>query len=112
MLRYSTALVFSIVSALAIGTDSQAGERVKPRQADPAYLATIADDNPFPLPRGLAPWERSVQPFEIRGATAPPEGYVRAQAEYEYNRGLFIRWGSFNSLLTSMVVPLTTATKP
>lgn len=112
MLRYSTALVFSVMSALAIGADSQAGEHVKPRQADPAYLATIVDDNPFPLPRGLAPWERSIRSYEIRGATAPPEGYVRAQAEYEYNRGLFIRWGSFNSLLTLMVVPLTTADEP
>ena len=112
MPRHRTVLMFAVVAALAIPASADAGERIKPRQADPAYLATIVDDNPNPLPRGLAPWERAIQPFEIRGATAPPEGYVRAQAEYEYNQGMFIRWGSFNALHTSMVVPLTTAAEP
>lgn len=115
MHRRHTALVLSVLSvlsALAVSVDADASERVKPRQADPAYLATIVDDNPNPLPRGLTAWERSVLEYNISGATAPPTGYVRAQSEYEFNRGIFIRWGSFNSILTSMVVPLTTASKP
>ncbi|MFB9068133.1 agmatine deiminase family protein [Pseudofulvimonas gallinarii] len=108
MLRHSITLL--VLASLA--TAGHAAEGVKPRQADPAYLATIVDDEPNPLPRHRAPWERAVEPWEIRGATAPPEGYVRAQAEYEYNQGIFIRWGSFNALHTSMVVPITTAEKP
>lgn len=86
--------------------------RQPPRQADPAYLATIVDDEPNPLPRGLAPWERRVVPDFARLGSTPPDGPVRAQAEYELSRGIFIRWGSWNALHTSMVVPLTTATPP
>lgn len=102
----------TLIVLLAFGLTSTAEARKPPHRADPAYLATIVDDEPNPLPRGLAPRERPIQPHEIRGATAPPEGEVRAPAEYEYNRGIFIRWGAFNALLTSMVVPLTTATPP
>lgn len=86
--------------------------RQPPRQADLAFLATIVDDEPNPLPRGLAPWEKPVVALAPRGGSAPPEGEVRAQAEYEYNRGIFIRWGAYNSLHASMVVPLTTASPP
>jgi agmatine deiminase len=86
--------------------------RTPPRQADPAYLATIVDDDPFPLPRGLAPWERRVVPDFARLGTLPPAGEVRAQAEYEPMRGIFIRWGQYNSLHTAMAVPLTTASPP
>ncbi len=89
-----------------------ADARQAPRQADPAYLATIVDDEPNPLPRGLAPWEPQVGLDWLRGATAPPSGQVRAPAEYEPTQGIFIRWGSYNALHTSMVVPLTTATPP
>ena len=76
-----------------------------------AYLATIHDDGPSPLPRGLAPGERVPAWSGPRGAV-PPGGHVRAIAEYEGNAGIMIRWGSFNALHTSMVVPLTTATPP
>lgn len=75
------------------------------------YLDSIVDDNPNPLPRGLAPgekvplfdWERFLQ-------RTPPSGSVATPAEYEPNDGLFISWGSFNSLLTEMTVAITTGT--
>lgn len=110
MLHHS--ILVLLLAALGLSVPAQAGERIRPRQADPAYLATIKDDFPNPLPKGLAPWERPIRSWQIRGATPPPKGRVRAPAEYEYNQGIFIRWGSFNSLLTSMVVPLTTAARP
>lgn len=75
-----------------------------------AYLATIRDEGPPPLPRGLAPGERV--PGQAPSGEAPPGGHVRAIAEYEANAGIMIRWGSFNALHTSMVVPLTTAEPP
>ncbi|HET6545878.1 MAG TPA: agmatine deiminase family protein [Rhodanobacteraceae bacterium] len=86
--------------------------RTAPREADPAYLATIRDDGPPPLPRGLAPfervpiWQRPAIPAEA------PGGHVRAEAEYEPDQGILIRWGSYNSLQTSMVVPITTGDPP
>lgn len=78
--------------------------------ADPAYLATIQDDNPNPLPRGfsieeLRNYTPPVLPDQI---SAPPSGMVRAQAEYEDNQGLMVRWGSFNALLTEMAVAIST----
>ena len=113
MPRHRTVLMFAVVAALAIPAGVDAGERIKPRQADPAYLATIVDDEPNPLPKSASLWElRNNAPYPAPVATPPPDGHVRTQAEYEYNRGLFIRWGSFNALHTSMVVPLTTAAKP
>ena len=83
----------------------------RPRLADPAYLATIRDDDPAPLPRNLTAHELSLPPL-VRAdqARAAPPGAVRAQAEYEGNEGILIRWGSYNALQAEMVVPLTTAT--
>ena len=83
------------------------------RRADPAYLATIRDDDPVRLPRNLAPAEIHLPalPLPERPQVAPT-GPVRAQAEYEANAGILIRWGSYNALQTEMVVPLTTATPP
>ncbi len=104
---------FVCATALLSGCLVSSGEaRTPPRQADPAYLATIVDDEPHPLPRGLAPWERRVVPDFGRLGSPPPTGNVRAQAEYEPMRGIFIRWGQYNALHTSMVVPLTTASTP
>lgn len=81
--------------------------------ADPSYLATIQDDDPIRLPRNLAPQEINLapnalpdQPFDA------PTGPVRAEAEYEANQGILIRWGSYSALQTEMVIPLTTATPP
>ncbi|HET6546698.1 MAG TPA: agmatine deiminase family protein, partial [Rhodanobacteraceae bacterium] len=86
--------------------------RTRPLEADPVYLATIRDDGPPPLPRGLAPfeqvpvWQRPAIPAEA------PGGHVRAEAEYEPDQGILIRWGSYNALQTSMVVPITTGDPP
>lgn len=101
----------ALAAATLLSFSAAAESRKPPRQADPAYLATIVDDEPNPLPRGLASWERPVIALP-RGGSLPPEGEVRAPAEYEYNRGLFIRWGAYNALHASMVVPLTTAATP
>ncbi len=87
---------------------------VAPRQADPAYLATLVPDNPNPLPRGfsaeeLVNFSRDWTPAE---PTLPPTGSVRAQAEYEPTDGILVRWGSFPDVITAMTVPLTTAAQP
>jgi len=86
------------------------------RRADPAYLATIADDEADPLPRVRAAHEPAshrspAPPWSTTMAAAPP-GPVRAQTEYEANHGLMIRWGAFNALHTAMIVPITTADPP
>jgi hypothetical protein len=80
------------------------------KRVDPAYLATIRDDNPNPLPRGFSAQELldPVAPRIPDHVLAPPPGTARAQAEYEGNQGLMVRWGSFNSLLTEMTVAITT----
>lgn len=76
--------------------------------ADPAYLATIQDDEPT-LPRGFTPEERARWrlPDLSRLPLAPPPGMVDTPAEYERNAGLLIRWGSQNALLTEMAVAMT-----
>ncbi len=76
---------------------------------DPAYLATIKDDYVTP-PRGMTAQERATwrAPDLSRMPLAPPTGAVRAQAEYENNDGLLVRWGSQNTLLTQMAVAATT----
>src|SRR5690606_30056050 len=69
----------------------------QPTVVPDAYLATIVDDAPPPLPRGLAPGERVPSSRGLRGAV-PPGGPLRAIAEYEGNAGIMIRWGNFNAL--------------
>jgi agmatine/peptidylarginine deiminase len=81
------------------------------RVADPDYLATIRDDAPPPLPRGLAPFER-VPTWQGPSGMRPPGGHLRASAEYEANHGILIRWGNYNALHASMVVPITTSAPP
>lgn len=78
------------------------------RLADPAYLATIRDDEAT-LPRGFAPEERVRWrlPDLSQMPLAPPGGSVDTPAEYERNAGLLIRWGSQNALLTEMAVAMT-----
>lgn len=92
--------------ALALAGAASAGEPL--RLADPAYLATIRDDEPT-LPRGFTAQEsaRWSLPDLSRLPLAPPGGSVDAPAEYEHNDGLFIRWGSQNALLTEMAVAMT-----
>lgn len=83
------------------------------KHADPAYLATIQDDDPIRLPRNLAPQEINLPPNVLPDQPfAAPLGPVRAEAEYEANQGILLRWGSYNALQTEMIVPLTTATPP
>lgn len=109
---------FSIILVLCSGLANAASPadkpHVAPKQADPAYLATLVDDNPNPLPRGFSAEEQANFvpawiPAQIR---SPPTASVRAQAEYEPTDGILVRWGSFTSVITAMAVPLTTAAHP
>jgi len=73
-------------------------------------LATIVDDDPNPLPRGMTEAERALPLPAPAPLTelAPPTGAVWTPPEYAHNQGLLIRWGSFNSTLTEMAVGITT----
>lgn len=103
-----TVLVFLAWAMALPGVVSGAERRV----VDPDVLATIRDDEANPLPRGLAPHERALAPLPVwpMANRVPPPGPVRAQAEYEENDGLLIRWGALNSVLTEIVVAVTTLT--
>jgi agmatine/peptidylarginine deiminase len=76
------------------------------RVPPPEVLATIADDDPVRRPRGFDAGERPVAPPPF--LLAPPTGAARTQPEYARNRGLMIRWGSFNAELTAIAVAVTT----
>ncbi len=93
--------------AVAMATASRAATEAP--LVDPGYLATIKDDY-ITLPRGMTPYERASwrAPDLSRLPYAPPANPVRAQAEYEANDGLLVRWGSQNALLTQMAVAATT----
>jgi agmatine/peptidylarginine deiminase len=107
-------LVLLLFLAASPAVDAADGSRAaaERRVVDPAFLATIVDDEANPLPRGLTPderarWSPSAPALLER---TPPPGPVRAQAEYEENDGLLIRWGTQNALLTEMTVAVTTLT--
>ena len=71
------------------------------------FLSTIVDDDPAPLPRSLAVEEIGLPlPLPV-GGEAPPTGLVFTPPEYARNRGILIRWGSFNAILTAMTVAIT-----
>lgn len=89
---------------VVLGAPAFAGPPV--RLPDPALLATISDDDPVRLPRGFDAGERPVAPPPF--LLAPPDGAVHTQPEYARNRGLLIRWGSFNQELTAIAVAVTT----
>jgi agmatine/peptidylarginine deiminase len=93
---------------LALASASAGAAEPALRTVDPAYLATIVDDEPA-LPRGWARGERErwSQPV-LRLPLAPPIGPVATPAETARNSGLLIRWGSLNSVLTEMAVAITT----
>ncbi len=75
------------------------------------YLDSIVDDDPNPLPRGLAPGETvPVLDWSKFLSREAPSGTVRTPAEYEWNDGMLIRWGSFEPLLIQMTVAVTTGT--
>jgi agmatine deiminase len=89
-----------------------ASAQAEHRVVAPEILAMIRDDDAVTLPRSLTPAERAlwrIPTFAMvpKAAPAPP---VRAQAEYEENDGILIRWGSQNALLTEMTVAVTTLT--
>ena len=85
-----------------------------PRLADPAVLERLRRNdlrNPG-LPRHLTTWERRQQvttPFRLPAPEDIPDyRFLRPQAEYERNDAILMRWGTFNAVLTSMIVPITT----
>ncbi|UXI67323.1 agmatine deiminase family protein [Tahibacter amnicola] len=96
--------------SLALSLNAASAGATVPKAVPPEVLATIQDDNPYPLPRGLSADE--LRDFVLPDAShipfAPPGGPVRAQAEYEANSGILVRWGSFNALITQMAVAITT----
>lgn len=79
-------------------------------QVPDELLASIQDDDPEPLPRGLAPGETVPEMESHHAPLTPPTGAIHTPAEYDRNRGLLMRWGSFNSVLTAMIVAVTTGT--
>lgn len=92
--------IFVLATVLLLAVDPAMAAT---RRADPDYLATIRDDDPNPLPRNLAPHEIGVPlPQRPNQPSAPPSGPVRAQAEYEANQGILIRWGSYNASACTM----------
>jgi agmatine/peptidylarginine deiminase len=96
--------------AVLLLASTGAAASAAPRTVPPEVLAMIVDDVAYPLPRGLSADE--VRGFRLPDASvvpfAPPAGPVRAQAEYEDNSGILVRWGSFNALLAQMTVAITT----
>ncbi len=104
-----TKRLIPLLYVLVITTWCPADEaRIVPQE----ILDRIVDDDPNPLPRYLTPAEKNL-PLPtltledlLRGT--PPTGLVDTPSEYEHNDGMLIRWGSYNSLLTAMTVPITT----
>jgi agmatine deiminase len=84
------------------------------RLADPAVIARLeAEDARNPgRPRHMTPEERRQwrQPEFMRPSLEdiPDYHFLRPQAEYEPNDAILMRWGQFNAVLTSMIVPITT----
>jgi len=107
----SRSLIVLLILSVLTPCQLQASKIRPARRVSKEFLESIVDDNPNPLPRDLAPGEVFIpltrDPREILN---PPEGEIHTPAEYEENEGLLISWGSFNSLLTSMVVAVTTGT--
>ncbi|TDR45790.1 agmatine/peptidylarginine deiminase [Tahibacter aquaticus] len=95
---------------LVLAWAAAAAQAQVPKTVAPEVLALIQDDEPYPLPRNLSAEERARwQPPDLsRAPQAPPAGPVRAQAEYEDNSGILVRWGTQNALLTQMAVAITT----
>lgn len=107
MRRASWAVVLALlVVAGAAGSAHAQQARQVPRE----FLATIVDENPNPLPRGLSEAERGLPLPEFDPWTefTPPTGAVSTPPEYAVNEGLLISWGSFNAILTELAVGITT----
>ena len=77
--------ILAILLLLALSTQALAAIK----RADPAYLATIEDDDPLRLPRNLAPQEINLPPNRVPDQPfAAPTGPVRAQAEPDCSTAL------------------------
>ena len=103
--------VWLILAALSCGSPLPLAALPNAALVDPAYLAQIEDDGVGPpLPRGFGAGERArwQLPATFKGMPSPPMGQVHTPAEYQFNDALLMRWGSFNSLLTEMIVAITT----
>lgn len=81
------------------------------RVVAPEVLATIVDDEPV-TPRSMTAEERArwVLP-DVSDRGLPPAGVLYTPAEYAPNEGLFLRWGSLNSVVTEITVAVTTQTE-
>lgn len=102
-----------ILPALLLSLPLAAGAAVyKGELVDPAYLEEIRKQELPGPPRSRTAAERLLPlPDASHVPFVPPTGSVRAQAEYETNDGLIIRWGTFQTaLLTQMTVAVTTLT--
>ncbi len=84
------------------------------RMADPDVLERLRQQdlrNPG-LPRYMTAAEKRI--WQLPDLSAPlPEDlpdytFLRPPAEYERNDAILMRWGQFNAVLTSMIVPITT----
>jgi agmatine/peptidylarginine deiminase len=103
--RFAWVLALLLAVGAAGSTDAQQAKRV-PRE----YLATIVDDNPNPLPRGLDESERGL-PLPSPAPWVelePPTGEVWTPPEYAANEGLLISWGWYTTVLTELAVGITT----
>ena len=67
-------------------------------------LLTISDDELKPLPRQ----SMAAPATDASGSLGFPAELYRIPAEYEPEAGIIVRWGSFNDVLTQIIVGVTT----
>jgi agmatine deiminase len=118
MIRYFLTSALLVLSFGIAAQDLRSSEpRPGPEQlrmADPAVLERlrVLDERNPGLPRYMTSAEQRV--WELPDLSEPlPQDlpdytFLRPPAEYEANDAILMRWGSFNSVLTSMIVPITT----
>ncbi len=94
---------------LALAAAGPAAGEAAPSCVQPELraLPAVPDDDPAPLPRGLAPGESELPRSVVSALASPPSGEVFTPPEYARNLGLLIRWGSFNAILTAITVAIT-----
>lgn len=127
MTRIVTAIGWYSLATLALGLfaldqthaqatsgQTRAQAQTSLRLADPKVIEWLeAEDRKNPgLPRHLAAHERRLQQQtrlpRFTPASLPDYPFLRTAAEYEPNQAILMRWGQFNAVLTSMIVPITT----
>ncbi|NBB93125.1 MAG: hypothetical protein GVY32_08160 [Gammaproteobacteria bacterium] len=109
MKRIARPLAKTCLAIVFLGLAATAAAQLK--VVPPHVLDAIVDDEP-PLPRSMtsAESQRWVQP-DLRGRGVAPTGTIETPSEYADNQGLFLRWGSFNSVVTEITVAVTTMTE-